>query len=318
MPNLFPLLSLLTYAQASPALATTVTVESPLLECPSTGDVRQAIAHALGQASLATGPSPGWRLWYARAVAAPELGDAALTLRFSDPSGRPLVERQMPAAMRDCPALATAVAAIVERSLRALGWSQGLPLPPSAAPLQAAEPPAKPGRHASPPVVVAVGPGWATSAPAGNLLLALRARLLGPLALDAGGALLSGTRSESVGNGTARLTTRPFSAALLLAWPVAHFTLAAGPSLLVRFEQAHSQNLDQVGDGGRATLALGGTLAPSWTLSPRWRLGLRVAGYRASAGSNYVVTVGGARRVVLAPPSWEAQAAAYLEFAPWP
>jgi hypothetical protein len=246
-------------------------------------------------------------------------------MTVTDPSGARFVERRIPASPEDCPALAGAMAAVVERSLRMLGWTRGEPLPASAqTPGAPATPRASgpdgeaPARRRPPRLVLGLGPSLATADRAGtNLRLDARVCLAGPVCVRLGGGLFSGSASQSLGAGTARSTSRYFTLAplaVLTSWRV---EWALGPGLLLDYEHG-SGDLAQDGSGDRATVALGLTTAVAVRLSARWRLGLDLEGFRAVPGPDFFVELDGKRTVVLAPPRWQGMAALQLEFLPWP
>lgn len=305
-----------------------VRLESSIRECPTAFELQAALRQVLGDGQWS---SDGWVLAYRRdASAANADRDVSLLMEVVDPAGEHLVERRISATQQDCPAVAGAMAAVVERSLRTLGWTRGEPLPMSARqtyvvdsrkPTEPVSQPTAPlpvARERPPRLIVGVGPALGISPRTGtNLLLEARVHAGGPLYLQVGGGLLSGTDSQAVGAGTARLTSRNFSVAPLAVFVFGRMELAGGPIALVGIDDGSSTGLDQGGSGYRATLAVGATLAASLRLSPRWRLSAGLEGFRAALGADYAVTVGGKRTVVLAPSSWTGLAAVRLEFVAW-
>jgi len=268
--------------------------------------------------------SDGWVLSYGRDPAAGEADhDASLWMAFVDPAGERLAERRIPASREDCHAIAGAMAAVVERSLRALGWTRGEPLPvsahkPSVTPIAPVRDSGPTVRQRPPRLVLGAGPSAGTSSRTGaNLRLEARVRAVGPICLRLGGGLLTGSDSQSVPSGTARMTSRFFTFAALAALESGHVELAGGPSLLLSYDHG-SSDLPQVGSGDRATLALGAAIDFAVRLSPRWRLSAGLEGFRTAASADYFVRINGNQTVVLSPPRWEGVAAVRLEFAPWP
>lgn len=325
MPVSVALASFFLIAQAADARPAppVVRLASQVAVCPSPSEVASALRQALGGGRLS---SDGWVLSYGRDAAAGVAGgDASLWMVLADPSGESLVERRIPASPEDCPAMAEAMTAVVERSLRTVGWTRGDPLPASARrrdvavtapqPLPADEPP---GRPRPPRLVLGAGPLLGTSPRVGsNLLLEARVRVAGPFSLRLGGAVLSGGVSQRAAVGTARMTSRTFMLAPLLVRASSRIEGAVGPSVLFGYDQG-SGDLALDGSGHRATLAVGVALAAAVRLSTRWRLSAGLEVFRAVAGADFFVELEGRRSVVLAPPTWEATAAVRLEFLPWP
>jgi hypothetical protein len=300
-----------------------IRVETNLALCPSSSEVQSALGQVLGDGQWS---SPGWVLSYGRDPPAGEADrDASLWMAFVDPAGERLVERHIPASPEDCHAIAGAMAAVVERSLRTLGWTRGEPLPLSARTTNVAEtnqPPvqdSKPTVGRRPPrLVLGAGPSFGISPRTGtNLHLEARVRAAGPLCVRLGGGLLSGSDSQSIGPVTTRVTSRYFTLTPLAVFAIGSVELAGGPGLLFSFDRGRS-NLVKGGSGNRVTLAVGAAIDFAIHLSPRWRLSAGFEGFRAALGSNYFVQIEGTRTVVLSPSPWEGIAAAKLEFAPWP
>jgi hypothetical protein len=294
-----------------------VRLESNLGECPTPVEVESALRQVLGDGEWS--PS-GWVLSYGREASSAQPGrDATLHMTFLDPGGERLADRHIPATPEDCHAIASAMAAVVERSLRTLGWTRGAALPESARPMPARETSKPVARRAPPRVVLGAGPSIGSSARTGtNLLVAARIRAAGTLVLRLAGGVLSSSNSQGVGSGTASETSRFFTLAPLLAFAFNRVELAGGPSLLLDFDSGSYARLAQVGSGYRETLAVGAALAIAWHLSARWRLSATLEGFHATLGGDYVVMVNGIRTVVLSPPTWEGIASAQVEFVAWP
>ena len=294
-----------------------VRLTSDVAECPSSIQVQSALRQILGDGQ---GSAGGWVLWYGRDPSAPEAERAAsVVMVLVDPAGGRVVARQIPTAHGDCDATAKAMAAVVERSLRTLGWTLGEPLPePTGRPnANASSAPAE--RKRTPRLVLGAGPSIGTSPRIGaNLLLEARGRVAGPFCVRLGGAVLSGSDSQKVGAGTARDTSRYFTAAPLAALAVGPLELVGGPALLLAFDHGGSDSLAQGGSGDRAVLAAGAAIGVAARLSPRWRLSLGLEGFRVVLGADYIVDLAGKRTVVLAPSPWEGIASAKLEFVAWP
>ena len=294
-----------------------VRLESNLAECPTSVEVESALRQILGDGEWS--PS-GWVLSYGRDAASTQPGRAAtLRMTFVDPGGERLAERQIPATPEDCHAIASAMAAVVERSLRTLGWTRGAALPESARPLPARETSKPAARRAPPRVLLGAGPSIGSSTRTGtNLLVEARIRATGLLVLRLAGGVLSTGDSQRVGSGTASETSRFFTVAPLLAFAFKRVELAGGPSLLLGFDSGSYTRLAQVGNGNRETLAVGAALAIALQLSTRWRLSASLQGYHAALGGDYVVMVNERRTVVLSPSAWEGIASAQVEFVAWP
>lgn len=284
-------------------------LESSLDECPSREEVRSALRQVLGDGASS---AAGWVLQYDRDL--PD--EAALAIKLVGPTGERLVERRIVVGRSDCPAMAGAIAAVVERSLRAVGWTRGEPLP---VPAQVASPQAGTAvRERAARVVLGVGPSLALSSEGGdkvggNLLFQVRARAWGPICLRLGTGLLSTNDNRSAGDVATQMTSRFVSMAPLAAFSRERMELAFGPSAFLGIDSATS---GLGGSGDRVTLAAGLATSIAIRLSPHWRLGVGVEGLHAALGAEYVVERNGVRTVVLAPPSWRGIATAQLEFVP--
>jgi hypothetical protein len=320
MPICAALASTLLLAQAVLSAALTplsVRLTSDVAECPSLPQVEAALQQVLGNGQQS---AHGWVLSYGRDASVPEAQrKSSVLMELIDPAGQRLAVRQIPASPGDCGAVASAMAAVVERSLRTLGWTRGEPMPESARPTAVTELVSSPLRKPSPRLVLAAGPSIGSSARAGtNLLLEARVRVAGPLCIRLGSGVLSGSDSEKVGSGTVRLTSRYFTAAPLATLVAGRAEFAAGPALLLAFDHGSSASLAQSGSGDREVLALGAAFGVAARLSPRWRLSLGLEGFRVALGADYVVDLAGKRTVVVAPSPWEGIASAKLEFVAWP
>jgi hypothetical protein len=300
-------------------------VVSDVTQCPSPGDVQSALRLALGEGEQAAG---GWTLWYSRDPAAPAAERAtSLLMELADPAGERLVSRRIPTTTGDCAAIGTTMAAVVERSLRSLGWSRGEPLPGSAEPAKLARAGAEPASvqepgtatRLPPRLVLGAGPLFATSPRLGiNLLLDARLRVAGPLCVRLGAAAFAGETSESQGTGRVALSSRTFSLAVLAAFILGPVELAGGPVMLLAADQASSKDLPKVGSGTRAVLAVGVGVGADLPLSKRWRIGLELDGARVAFAPEAYLDLNGTKTTVLAPAPWQVIAAAKLEFVPWP
>jgi hypothetical protein len=337
MAPLAALVSVLVVA-ASPASAGqfAVRVVSDMAQCPAPSQVESALRQVLGEGEQA---ASGWTLWYGRdpAAAAPER-EAGLIMELADPTGERLVSRRIPTPAGDCEAIGTAMAAVVERSLRDLGWTRGEPLPESAGPSRPARAPAaktaaatteKPapsadatGRKRVPRLVLGAGPVFGTSSRLGtNLLVDARVRVAGPFCLRLGAAALAGSASESVpsaGNGQVSLSSRTFTLSALAAFVAGRVELAGGPVVWLAADQASSSDLPRVASGTRVVVAAGIGIGVALPVSQRWRVGLDLEGVRVAFAPDTYVDWNGTRTMVLAPSPWQGMAAVKLEFLPWP
>jgi hypothetical protein len=246
--------------------------------------------------------------------------DASVLMELVDPAGVRLAMRQIPAAPGDCGAVASAMAAVFERSLRTLGWTKGDPLPEAVRRPSPSEPSTPTMRKRGERLVLGLGPSIGSSSRAGtNLLLDARLRVVGPIFLRLGGGLFSGSDNQDVNSsGKASLTTRYLTAAPLAVFALGALELAAGPSLLLSFDHGSSAAIAQVGSGDRDVLLAGFGLSAAVRLSARWRVSLGIEGYRVALAADYIVQLGGARTVVLSPSPWQGIASAKLEFVAWP
>jgi hypothetical protein len=294
-----------------------VRLTSDVAECPSLLQVQSALRQVLGDGQRAAG---GWVLSYGRDPSAPQAErEASVLMELIDPAGQGLAVRQIPASPGDCVAIASAMAAVVERSLRTLGWTRGEPMPESARPRNLPQSPAPAARKPLPRLVLGAGPSIGSSSRMGaNLLLEARVRVAGPFCMRLGGGVLAGSESQNVGSGKASVSSRTFTAAALAGFALGRMELAGGPALLLAFDHASSDSLAQGGSGDREVLAVGAAIGVAARLSPRWRLSLGLEGFRVALGANYVVDLAGKKTVVLTPFPWEGIASAKLEFVPWP
>ena len=308
-----------------------VRVVSDVAECPSTIEVQAALRQVLGEGEQAAG---GWTLWYGRDPAVPAAErEASLLMELADPTGERLVSRRIPTPAGDCAAIGTAMAVVVERSLRDLGWTRGEPLPESAsrpAEVSAAKTsedltvkPAAPAvaseERLVPRLLLGAGPVFGTSSRLGtNLLVDARGRVVGPLCVRLGVAAFAGSASESLSsNGRVSLSSRTFVLSPLAAFLVGPVELAGGPVVWLAADQASSSGLPKVGSGTRMVMAVGAGIGVALPLSRRWRIGLDLEGARVAFAPDTTVDLNGTK-AVMAPPSWQGMAAAKLEFVPWP
>ena len=300
---------------APPPLA--VRLRSEIAECPASAQVQSALRQVLGDGQSSAG---GWVLSYRRDPSA--LGadrDASVAIELVDPVGERLLVRRIPASRGDCDAIASAMAAVVERSLRTLGWTRGEPLPESARPTNATEPSLPPARMPLPRLVLGAGPSIGSSPRLGaNLLLEARACLVGPFCLRLGGGVLAGSQSQDAGSGTAHLSSHYFTAAPLAVFVLGRVELAGGPLLLLAVDHGNAASLAEQQSGYRAVLAVGLAIGVAVRLSPRWRISLGLEGLRVALAADYFVMVAAQRAVVLAPSPWEGIVSAKLEFVAWP
>jgi hypothetical protein len=294
-----------------------VRLTSDVAECPSLLQVESALRQVLGDGQQAAG---GWVLSYGRDPSAPQADrDASVLMELVDPAGQPLAMRRIPASPGDCGAMASAMAAVAERSLRAIGWTRGEPLPESARQPNTTESAAPTGRKPLPRLVLGAGPSIGTSPRLGaNLLLEARVRVAGPFCVRLGGGVLTSSASQKVGSGTARVTSRYFTATPLAAFAVGKVELVGGPVVLFAVDQGSSDSLTKGGSGDRVVLAAGAAIGVAARLSLRWRLSLGLEGFRVALGADYFVELAGNRTVVLSPSPWEGIASAKLEFVAWP
>jgi hypothetical protein len=318
MPISSALASIFIIAVLSDASAPlSVRLTSEVAECPSSLQVQSALRQVLGDGQRSAG---GWVLSYGRDPSAPQAErDASVLMELIDPAGQRLAVRQIPASPGDCGAIASAMAAVVERSWRTLGWTRGEPMPDSARPSTVTQPRAPAARKPGPRLVLGAGPSIGSSPRIGaNLLFEARVRVAGPLCMRLGGGVLAGSESQNVGSGKASVSSRTFTAAALAGFALGRMELAGGPALLLAFDHASSDSLAQGGSGDREVLAVGAAIGVAARLSPRWRLSLGLEGFRVALAADYVVDLAGTRTVVLAPSPWEGIACAKLEFVPWP
>src|SRR5437016_810022 len=114
MAVVFPLLA---YLFAAPGLG--VVADSRAVDCPSPTEVAEAIDRR-----MLTSPVGGgyWSLRYGWEGSAAERN---LAFRLIAPGGAAALERRFPLLERECLTAAAAIAVIVERYFRDLGWTTG-------------------------------------------------------------------------------------------------------------------------------------------------------------------------------------------------
>jgi hypothetical protein len=313
-----PSLALAATAPGSDALPASVRVQSLGVTCPSTAQVETVLRDVLGSGENATSE---WVLSYGRHPAAPAAGqESSIWMELLGPTGQRVAWRQFPRDSGDCAAIASAMAVVVERSLHALGWPRGEPLPEAGPPKQQEPVPTPPARSPPPPrLILGAGPAVGSSSQfGGNLLVEARVRVAGPLSLCLGGSVLAGQENQTVGSGKAQVNSRHLTAAALSTFARDRVHLDTGLLLLVSIDQGKTQDLLEVANGTRESLAAGLLLGMGVRLSSRWRIALDVAGLRQVAGADFVVNLDGTRTVVLPPPTWQGVACAKLEFVMWP
>ena len=321
MPISAALVSAFMVAQAAfsaTPMPVAVRLSSIVVECPTSAEVQSALRKVFGDGDHSAG---GWVLSYGRDPSMPEAGrDGSVVMELIDPAGVRLAVRRIPASSGNCPAIASAMAAVVERSLRTLGWTRGESLPEAARRPSAGESIIPTARLQRPRLVLGLGPSIGSSPRTGmNLLLEARLHVLGPVFLRLGGGFFSGSASQNVeSSGKANLTTRYFTVAPQAAFAHGALELAAGPGLLLSFDRGNSTGLAQVSRGDREVLAVGLGLGVAVRLSARWRASLGIEGYRVAPGANYFVEIDGVRTVVLSPSPWQGIASVKLEFIAWP
>ena len=287
--------------------------------CPSRVQVEAALREALGS----DGPS-GWTLSYAREVAGEAAaGQAALQMEFFAPTGERRAVRRIPVAAGDCIAAAQAMAVIVERTLRLVGWTRGEALPPSQRPptpavKSASVAPSPPQTPALPRLTVGLDPALATAPTLGaTVFLNLRLRLLGNVHVRLGGQPLAATTSEPARKGTAHLDSRRYAMAFLFAGYARRVELQAGAEVQLTRDNGSTENIALGGDGTRNLLALGVVAGAALALSSRWRLGVEVGGYRTAVEPEFYVTTDAGRLIVLHRSPWDGLFALRIEYVLW-
>jgi hypothetical protein len=298
-----------------PPPSASVRVESNGVGCPSAEQVETALRQV---GVFAATPDTGWLLAYGGVSSAAGASQASFVwMDLTSPTGQLVARRQLPDDGSDCRAIASAMSAVVERSLHELGWTRGEPLPgrsrptgPAPSPVLAARPPR---------LVLGLGPALGTSSRTGvNLALEARLQVVGSLSLRLGGGLLAKEESQAVGDGQASVSSRQVGATVLSTLPSGRVPLDVGAAFLVSIDQGSTQKLSAPAEGRRAALAAGLVLGGGVRLSPRWRFALDIQGLHAVAGADFVVVLDGARRAVLPPPTWQGSVCAKLEFVAWP
>jgi hypothetical protein len=88
--------------------------------------------------------------------------------------------------------------------------------------------------------------------------------------------------------------------------------------VLLGVDQASSTDLQQVGSGTRAVVAVGVGIGAALPLSRRWRVALELDGTRVAFAPETYVNLNGTRTTVLTPSPWQGIASVKLEFVPWP
>jgi hypothetical protein len=259
----------------------------PGSSCPRPQRVEALLA---GKVHPPRGP---WRVRY-------RLDEAVLELELVDPAGEVRATRRMRVPPSECEAAAVAVAAVVERFFRDVGWTAGTPLPAVAT--EAAPPRRLDGgvtAGASLWVADAVRPQAAVGAQVG----------LGPNRLGLGVLLPGGTRTLDLAAG-ATVSERVWPLRVSLARLVRGGRLAGeiGPDALFVVGDGRSEGITSTASGMRLVFSLGAAAAVQVPLgAPGWGLTVQVAGYRLVAGRRFRID-GASGRFVLDAPRWQALA----------
>jgi hypothetical protein len=285
-------------------------VQSLATDCPSPAQVESALGRVLGP-----GDNAAWVLTYGSTPASATQAPSVWMSLF-DPNGQRAAHRQF-APDRDCAALASAMAAVVERSLHALGWTRGEPLPDGVPPQEPL--PQAPEPLRLPRLTLGLGPAIGTAADMGtNLELDARVLLAGAFSLRAGGELLANEATQTIGGGRASKTGRHLTLGVLSTLLRRRLHLDAGLVVLLGIDRAKTEGLSEPATGWRASVAVGLLLGAGARFSRRWRIAAGIEGLRAVAHGDYVVQLDQRRALVLAPSTWQAVAYARLEFVAWP
>jgi hypothetical protein len=270
------------------------------LECPGASAIERALARRVSPAG------PGWRVVVDRVEGA----GSSLRLRLRQPDGAAVLERVIDLESASCETAADAMALIVERYFRELGWSAPQPRAPApAAELVAVRPP--PAEPARPRVLVFAGPmSWTRGSRPIGVGGELRVRVAGPLHLGAG-FLLPGTSTTQTlpGGGQATLSAVPFVLRALAERRWGTWTGLVSLDALLSAERGESSQIARPSSARRFMLAAGGSVGAAWVPAGRLRLAAEVGVARLIGGTDFAVDGYGP---VLAPPAWQGLAALRL------
>ncbi len=283
--------------------------------CPGPGLVDAALETRLGPGAAGTGAgSDSWVLRYEAPTANAGATGGSLRLTLQDPSGRSRLDRDLSTAGEPCEQRADAIALIVERFFRGIGWTAGAALPGASASAAVAPPtpvspsppapipaPAHDGAAPLPPRL-AVGGGAVLlggRAPLVGVGLDVSARIGGSLAASVGVVLPPGEATAAVGAGSATVRSLPIRASGRWVWRVQSFRLAAGPEGLLAWESGRTRDIAQPGSESRRVLSVGVVGAADLLVSPRWQVGIEAASHYTVLAHRF--TVGGAGEVLRPP-----------------
>jgi hypothetical protein len=258
--------------------------------CPSEAEVIGALTARLGETARGS-----VRLVYGAAQDDPSRLE--IELQIDD---RPSLRRRLPAA-GSCAALADAIAIIVDRHLRGIGWTEGTPLP---------GPPRPPPSGLFPRLAgTAGGGGWARWA--ATATVGAQVRLAEPLALELGVVLPRRSRTEVLATGARVRADGLLARAGLVAapWRAGPVNLLAGPDLLLTIDAGRGEGLEDARGAVRTSVAAGAQAGVRLPFGGRFALCLSAFGWRRVTAQPF--TVGGVGRV-LAPPRWQAAALVQL------
>jgi hypothetical protein len=267
--------------------------------CLASEQVRAAVEARLPGAS----GSP-WTLGYTD-------GATALDLELRDPQGAVRLQRRLPLAS-GCAGAADAVAIVLERYFRDIGWNAGAPPATVSRPGgPQAHPPPGSGLREEPATLprlsLSVGPAlWRSYDWALRVGADVRVRVAGPVEVSAAVLLPGHTLSEPLDDPAQRAQTAgvPLRAAVHAATLVGRTELRGGPELLFMRESARTQGIAVTGSAGRSMFGLGLGLATAAPLARGFRLVAQVAVYR-TWGGELTVTRAGEERAVLPLPGWQ-------------
>jgi hypothetical protein len=279
------------------ATGPTVVVASGI-GCPPREEIEAVLEARLSSADRAR--MSGWT-----ATVETGLGNTVrVELKSSD--GQLQLERMLPVEPSRCAGAGDAVAIIIERRIRELGWSGSMELPEQVPPQRLVR---------GPTVALVVGPAfWARDGLHPAAALGVRWRPLGGhLALHAGSLLPGARRSTTLtdpaapASATLSVSETAWPALLGVAWYVdgARLSAAAGPVLVVTIDAGQGEGLGTGQSDTRVTWSAGVGVSAAVKLGHGFETLFSVAGFTDVTHGRFLVESDAGAIEVLSPPRWQ-------------
>ncbi|HEV3193494.1 MAG TPA: hypothetical protein VGY54_23460 [Polyangiaceae bacterium] len=273
-------------------------------DCPTEAQVRDALNRRV-PASEADGER--WMLRY-KVEGDPSARRVAFRLESSP--GQAVLERVFALPANQCLAAAATMAAMVERYLRDVGWTAGLPLPRATISREPTHAASAAGGISSETLWVTAGASihvaskaQATATVGGDV------HIVGPLRFALALFLPPiGTQESLAPRGSVEAQEWPLQIAPMLAFADGPFEWSAGPQVLLALEVARASGISSSASGSRVLASIGAGGCLSYRLAAAWRVGMDIALYRSLSEKTFYVTEGATEKDVLSPPDWQALA----------